>query len=80
MRDIELRQAWERDNDPYEVRYHEDGAPEIARTDQENDGRDRVDAAANVKARARDSRAWTGDRPFTEWVREATPALKEVLA
>ena len=24
-------------------------------------------------------RAWSGDRPFTEWVREAAPALRTVL-
>ena len=79
MRELEVRQGWERDNGPYEVRYREDGTPEIARADREHDGGDRVDASANVKTRARDGRAWTGDRPFTEWVREAAPALKEAL-
>ena len=61
------------------MRYREDGTSGFARAERENDGRGRVDASANVKTRARDGRAWTGDRPFTEWVREAAPALKEAL-
>jgi len=53
MREIELRQGSERDSGRYEVRYREDGTPEIARAERENDGPDRVDASANVKTRAR---------------------------
>ena len=79
MREIEMRQRWERDNGPYDVGYREDGSPEIVRADRENDLRYRVDASANVKTRARDGCAWTGDRPFTELVREAAPASQEVL-
>ena len=79
MRDIELQQGWERDNGPYEVRYREDGTPEIARAVRENDGHDCVDPGANVKTRARDGRSWTGDRPITEWVREGAPSLQVAL-
>ena len=39
MREIELCQGWDRDNGPYEVRYREDGTPEIARAERENDVR-----------------------------------------
>jgi len=78
MREIELRQGWERDNGPYEVRDREDGLPEIVRASGEE--RERGDeAAANVKTRARDGQAWTGDQPFTAWVREAAPALRDAL-
>lgn len=80
MREVELRQGWERDNGPYEVRHREDGLPEIMRADRNDDSRERGDEApANVKTRARDGQAWTGDRPFTEWVRDVAPALRDAL-
>lgn len=78
MREIELRQGWERDNGPYEIRDREDGLPEIVRAN----GEERVrgdEAPANVKTRARDGQAWTGDQPFTAWVREVAPALRDAL-
>ncbi len=79
MREIELRQGWERDNGPYEVRYR-DGVPEIVRASAGDGFHAREDdASANVKTRARDGQAWSGDRPFTTWVREAGPALREAL-
>jgi hypothetical protein len=81
MREVELRQGWERDNGPYEVRHREDGLPEIVRADRDDGSRERGDeASANVKTRARDGRAWTGDRPFTEWVSDVAPPLREALA
>ncbi|MBC5803157.1 MAG: relaxase/mobilization nuclease domain-containing protein [Candidatus Eremiobacteraeota bacterium] len=78
MREIELRQGWERDNGPYEVRDREDGLPEIVRASGEERGRG-DEAPANVKTRARDGQAWTGDQPFTAWVREVAPALRDAL-
>ncbi len=78
MREIELRQGWERDNGPYEVRDREDGLPEIVRASSQERSRG-DEAPANVKTRARDGEAWTGDRPFTAWVREVAPALRDAL-
>lgn len=81
MREIELRQGWERDNGPYHVRHRENGSPEIVRTTIDEDSRTHGDdAPANVKTRARDGHAWTGDRAFTEWVRDIAPALRDALA
>jgi len=49
MREIELRQGWERDNGPYEVRYC-DGVPEIVRASAGDGFHAREDdASANVK-------------------------------
>jgi len=81
MREVELRQGWERDNGPYHVRYRDDGLPEIFRAGNGDGFHARgEDAPANVKTRARDGHAWNGDRPFTSWVREVAPVLREALA
>ncbi len=80
MREIELRQGWEPDNGPYHVRYRDDGLPEIFRASGGDGFHARgEDAPANVKTRARDGHTWNGDRPFTAWVREVAPALREAL-
>jgi len=80
MREIELRQGWERDNGPYHVRYRDDGLPEIFRASDGDGFHARgEDAPANVKTKARDGHTWNGDRPFTVWVREVAPALREAL-
>jgi hypothetical protein len=80
MREVELRQGWERDNGPYHVRYRDNGLPEIFRAGNGDRFHARgEDAPANVKTRARDGHAWNGDRPFTSWVREVAPALREAL-
>jgi hypothetical protein len=80
MREIELRQGWDRDNGPYEVRVRDGGVPEIVRVAGEDGSRERgSEGPANVNTRARDAQSWTGDRPFTEWVREVAPALRDAL-
>jgi len=88
MREIELEQGWSHDRGPTVVREIEGREPEVVLAFKEQThgrGHDRghgrgLDEPAPITQKARDFAAWSGDRPFTEWVREAAPALKEVLA
>jgi len=81
MREIELEQGWSHDRGPAVVRETEGRAPEVVLAFKEQThGRRGLDEPAPVQQKARDLQSWSGDRPFTEWVREAAPALKEVLA
>jgi len=73
LRELELRYGWERDRGLHEIRERAEREPEIVaclRRDRDT---------ARVTARAETVRAWSGDRPFTEWVREAAPALRTAL-
>jgi hypothetical protein len=73
LRELELRHGWERDRGLHEIRERAEREPEIvARLRRDRD-------TARVTARAETMRAWSGDRPFTEWVREAAPALRTAL-
>lgn len=73
LRELELRYGWERDRGLHEIRERDDREPEvIPRLRRERE-------SARVAARAQTMRAWSGDRPFTEWVREAAPTLRTVL-
>jgi len=84
MREIELEQGWSHDRGPTVVREIEGREPEVVlafkeQTHGRGHGRG-IDEPAPITQKARDFAAWSGDRPFTEWVREAAPALKETLA
>ena len=73
LRELEVRYGWERDRGLHEIRERDDREPEvIPRLRRERE-------SARVAARAQTMRAWSGDRPFTEWVREAAPTLRTVL-
>jgi len=73
LRELELRYGWERDRGLHEIRERAEREPEIvARLRRDRD-------TARVTARAETVRTWSGDRPFTEWVREAAPALRTAL-
>ena len=73
LRELELRHGWERDRGLHEIRERDEREPEVVpRLRRERE-------AARVGARAETMRSWSGDRPFTEWVREAAPALRTVL-
>jgi len=84
MREIELEQRWSHDRGPTVVREIEGREPEVVLAFKEQThGRDHgrgIDEPAPITQKARDFAAWSGDRPFTEWVREAAPALKATLA
>jgi len=73
LRELELRYGWERDRGLHEIRERAEREPEVVpRLRRERE-------TARVTARAQTMRAWSGDRPFTEWVREAAPTLRTVL-
>jgi hypothetical protein len=73
LRELELRYGWERDRGLHEIREREEREPEVVpRLRRDRD-------TARVTGRAETMRAWSGDRPFTEWVREAAPTLRTVL-
>jgi hypothetical protein len=80
MREIELEQGWSHDRGPTVVREIEGRAPEVVLAFKEQTHGRGLDEPAPMQQKARDFRSWSGDRPFTEWVREAAPALKETLA
>jgi hypothetical protein len=73
LRELELRYGWERDRGIHEIRDWEEREPEIGRRLR------RERETARITDRAEKVRAWGGDRPFTEWVRDTTPALRTVL-
>ena len=73
LRELELRYGWERDRGIHEIREREEREPEIGRRLR------RERETARITDRAQKVRAWGGDRPFTEWVRDAAPALRTVL-
>jgi len=80
MRDTELAQGWSHDRGPTLVREIEGRAPEIVLAFKDQTLGRGLDEPALIKQKARDLQSWPGDRPFTEWVREAAPALKATLA
>jgi hypothetical protein len=75
MREIELEQGWAHDRGPTVAT--ERGVV-LAFKDQTH-GRG-LDEPARLSSKAKDLAAWSGGRPFTEWVQEAAPALKATLA
>ncbi len=80
MREIELEQGWAHDRGPTVVREIEGYAPEVVLAFKDQTHGRGMDEPAQVQQKAHDLQAWSGDRPFTEWVREAAPALKATLA
>jgi len=80
MREVELEQGWSHDRGPTVVREIEGREPEVVLAFKEQTQGRGLDEPAPVQQKARDLQSWSGDRPFTEWVREAAPALKEILA
>ena len=73
LRELELRYGWERDRGLHEIQEREQREPEIApRLRRERE-------TARITDRAEKLRVWSGDRPFTEWVRDTAPALRTVL-
>jgi hypothetical protein len=73
LRELELRYGWERDRGLHEIRERPEREPEIMpRLWRERE-------TARITDRAEKVRAWAGDRPFTEWVRDAAPALRTAL-
>jgi len=79
MREVELEQGWSHDRGPAVVREIEGRQAEVVLAFKEQTHGRAIDEPAPVQQKARDFAAWSGDRPFTEWVREAAPALKEIL-
>jgi len=78
MREIELAQGWSHDRGPTQVREMDGREAVILAFKEQTHGRG-LDEPAPTQQKARDLASWSGDRPFTEWVREAAPALKETL-
>jgi len=78
MREVELAQGWSHDRGPTQVR-EIDGREAVVLTFKEQTHGRGLDEPAPTQQKARDLASWSGDRPFTEWVREAAPALKETL-
>jgi len=73
LRELELRFGWERDRGLHEIQERAEREPEILpRLRRERE-------TARINDRAEKLRVWGGDRPFTEWVRDAAPALRTVL-
>lgn len=75
MREIELEQGWAHDRGPAVAT--ERGV--VLAFKEQTHGRE-LDRPAQISSKARDFAAWSGERPFTEWVQEAAPALKATLA
>jgi hypothetical protein len=73
LRELELRFGWERDRGLHEIRERAERQPEITPRLR------RQRETARITDRAEKLRVWSGDRPFTEWVRDAAPALRTVL-
>jgi len=73
LRELELRYGWERDRGIHEIRERAEQEPEIGRRLR------RERETARIIDRAEKVRVWGGDRPFTEWVRDAAPALRTIL-
>ncbi len=78
MREIELAQGWTHDRGPTQVREIDGREAVVLAFKEQTHGRG-LDEPAPTHQKARDLASWSGDRPFTEWVREAAPALKETL-
>jgi len=78
MREIELAQGWSHDRGPTQVREIDGREAVVLAFKEQTHGRG-LDEPAPMHQKARDLGSWSGDRPFTEWVREAAPALKETL-
>jgi hypothetical protein len=78
MREIELAQGWSHDRGPSQVREIDGREAVVLAFKEQTHGRG-LDEPAPTQQKARDLASWSGDRPFTEWVREAAPALKETL-
>jgi hypothetical protein len=73
LRELELHYGWERDRGLHEIRERPARAPKISRTLR------RTRSQASINPRAQSMKAWSGDRPFTEWVRDVAPALRTAL-
>ncbi len=78
MREVELAQGWSHDRGPTQVREIDGREAVVLAFKEQTHGRG-LDEPASTHQKARDLASWSGDRPFTEWVREAAPALKETL-
>jgi len=78
MRETELAQGWSHDRGPTQVREIDGREAVVLAFKEQTHGRG-IDEPAPTQQKARDLASWSGDRPFTEWVREAAPALKETL-
>ncbi len=78
MREVELAQGWSHDRGPTQVREIDGREAVVLAFKEQTHGRG-LDEPAPLQQKARDLASWSGDRPFTEWVREAAPALKETL-
>jgi len=78
MREIELAQGWSHDRGPTQVREIDGREAVVLAFKEQSHGRG-LDEPAPTQQKARDLASWSGDRPFTEWVREAAPVLKETL-
>jgi hypothetical protein len=78
MREVELAQGWSHDRGPTQVREIDGREAVVLAFKEQTHGRG-LDEPAPTQQKARDLASWSGDRPFTEWVREAAPALKETL-
>jgi hypothetical protein len=78
MREIELAQGWSHDRGSTHVREIDGREAVVLAFKEQTHGRG-LDEPAPTQQKARDLASWSGDRPFTEWVREAAPALKETL-
>jgi len=78
MREMELAQGWSHDRGPTQVREIDGREAVVLAFKEQTHGRG-LDEPAPTHQKARDLASWSGDRPFTEWVREAAPALKETL-
>ncbi len=79
MREIELAQGWSHDRGPTQVSEIDGRDAVVLAFKEQTHGRG-LDEPAPTQQKARDLASWSGDRPFTEWVREAAPALKKTLA
>jgi len=78
MREVELTQGWSHDRGPTQVREIDGREAVVLAFKEQTHGRG-LNESAPTQQKARDLASWSGDRPFTEWVREAAPALKETL-
>lgn len=79
MREVELVQGWAHDRGPTMVREMDGREPEVVLAFKEQSHGHGLDEPAQVRQKARDFSAWSGERPFTEWVRDVASDLKVAL-
>jgi len=68
MREVVVAQVWSHDRGPTQVR-EIDGRVAVVFTFKEQTNGRGLDEPAPMHQKARDLASWSGDRPFTEWVR-----------